>query len=142
MAKTQPFPDGASVRLGYCAGAFCRDERKGGEVVRCRVGPTWRTALDIELCADCLADFAVADQAIPDGVQLFAVVGRPGGNAEPLEIPHMHIYAEATDGRYHEVKAGHEWRGTAPAAGCDCDGPPHRPPDGVRPACRKWRPIP
>lgn len=71
--------------------------------MRCRVGPTWRTALALELCADCFADFAVADAVIPPDVKVVAV-DFPAGGAEVIEIPHLHLYAESTDGLYHEVK--------------------------------------
>jgi hypothetical protein len=79
--SAQSFPDGASVRIGVCdaplhrGGACC-------EVVRARLGPSWRTAGALVLCAECLADFVVSPAPVV-----------------------AHVWAEATDGLYHEVES-------------------------------------
>ena len=85
MTAAQPFPAGADTRPGHCAGVFCQG--RPATVVAARVGPSWRQALALDLCADCLADFAVANLA-----QLTA-----GG--EPV-----HVYAQGRDELFHEVK--------------------------------------
>lgn len=102
-ATSQPFPDGAEIRIGYCGGAFCRDDRRAAEVVPCMVGPTYREAMALELCADCLADFAVVNDAIPADVKVVAV-DFPGGRAEVHDVPRFRVFARSSrDGLYHEV---------------------------------------
>jgi hypothetical protein len=79
--STQKFPAGAVVRAGECQAPYCLDRR--ADVVPAMCGATYRTALNMDLCAECLADFAAGAPVIP-----------------------AHVYALATDGLYHEVKAG------------------------------------
>jgi hypothetical protein len=99
----QPFPDGAVIRRGRCGGVFCRDAIGDADVVDARVGPTWREAMPMDLCAECLADFAVANVAIPPDVKLINV-DFPGGRARVTEIPRFRVYVKAAgDGLYHEV---------------------------------------
>jgi len=74
----QPFPEGAAVGWGRCQAPICH--HGDGPVVDAKVGDTWRTAVDVSVCADALADFAIAPAAL-------------GG----------HVWARATDGLFHEV---------------------------------------
>jgi len=74
------FPVGAHTERGRCDGLFCRGATVDADVVPARVGRSWRTALSMRLCADCLADFAVA--------------GDLG----------CHVYALGTDGLYRAVE--------------------------------------
>jgi hypothetical protein len=74
----QRFPAGATVKLGTCAG-LCR--RTGVDVVSARVGPTYRQAKDMPLCAECLGDF---------------VTGAP--------VMGVHVYALTDDFLYHEIR--------------------------------------
>ena len=82
MSAPQPFPLGAAVKDGFCDGVYCFMHPAEVLVVEARVGSSWRTALDMDLCANCLADFVV------------------GGTV----ITNAHIYALALDGLFHEVK--------------------------------------
>lgn len=84
MTKTQPFPLGAAVRRGYCDGVFCFTKREKEPVADMRLGATWRTALAMDLCAGCLADFVKAGTVIDNA----------------------RVYVLALDGLYHEVKGG------------------------------------
>jgi hypothetical protein len=79
--SAQRFPAGADVRRGPCDGLWCLT-KSDQDVVPARVGPSWRQALAMDLCANCLADFAVAGNVI-------------------LEA---HVYVLAADGLFHEVK--------------------------------------
>jgi hypothetical protein len=74
---TQQFPAGTARHVANCAGLCGRD----GVIVACaRVGKTWRLAVDLHLCAECLADFAV---------------GAP--------VMCGHVYVLCTDDLYREV---------------------------------------
>lgn len=75
----QKFPEGALVEKGDCAG-LCK--RRAVDVVHAATGPTYRTAIDQNLCAECMGDF---------------VAGAPyvGGD----------IYVECDDGLYREVRS-------------------------------------
>ena len=77
MTKAQPFPLGCAVKDGYCDGVYCISRGDSQLVASARVGPEQ----DMDLCADCLADFA--------------------GGAR--QIPTVHVYAVALDGVYHEL---------------------------------------
>jgi hypothetical protein len=103
MTGTQPFPDGAKTAPGACQGAFCQGAP--AVVVRVLLGETYRTARLMDgLCADCLADFAVVNQAIPGDVNVHAVTVDPAtGVASVVELPHLRVWAEAEDGLFHEV---------------------------------------
>jgi hypothetical protein len=102
----QPFPQGAKVRRAGCVGAFC-----GGDgdftvkpVVAARIGPTWRTARAVgDLCADCLADFAVMS-ASPELPAIFVVDPIGPGDVQATELPRLRVWAEAEDGLFHEVR--------------------------------------
>lgn len=78
--KACRFPTGAHTKQGRCEGLFCRARWDEVEVVPARAGRSLRDALAMRLCADCLADFAVA--------------GDLG----------VHVYALAGDGRFHAVE--------------------------------------
>jgi hypothetical protein len=109
----QPFPPGADVGRGRCrAPAHVGDPLEQLAVVHARLGPTWRQAQDVSLCADCLADFAVAASAFPPDVKVINV-DFPDGRAVATEVPRLHVYVLAEDGRFHEVTGESE-----------ADGPP------------------
>jgi hypothetical protein len=76
--SSQSFPDGADVFIGDCDG-LCH--RLAVHIAYARIGPSWRQAIDVHLCAECLADY---------------VIGAPMVNG--------HVYAMATDGLYRELK--------------------------------------
>lgn len=89
---------------GVCrAPAHVGNPRELLDVIHARLGVTWETAEDVSLCADCLADFAVALAGIPPDVKVINV-DFPGGYARATEIPHLRVFVLATDGRFHEVK--------------------------------------
>jgi hypothetical protein len=75
----QKFPAHTATYDAECAG-LCR--RHNVEVVTVRVGLSWRTAIESHLCAECLADYVVG-------------AGEMGG----------HVYAQAMDGLFHEVRS-------------------------------------
>ena len=78
----EQFPAGAGVRRGYCDGVYCFTKREKSDVLPVRLGPSWRKAIDMHLCASCLADFVAAGTVIESA----------------------HLYALAIDGLYREVK--------------------------------------
>lgn len=103
---TQHFPAGAKVIEAGCAGVYC-----GGDgdftikpVVRAFVGPTPETAQRnplLTLCADCLADFAVANAPDFPTIHVPEVVD---GAITFRMLERFHVYAEGEDGDFHEVK--------------------------------------
>lgn len=104
MTGTQPFPEGARVRRGPCAGAFCAGagDRSTKPVVTARVGETWRLAREVGgLCADCLADFAVMGSSELPSIHV--VMAGPEG-AEVVDVPRLKVWAESEDGLFHEVQ--------------------------------------
>ena len=93
----QPFPEGARLHSGFCAGVFCRDGAQRQDVVESMVGPSYRQALAMDLCSDCLADFALGstDETIYETMRALG-----------LDVGRMHVWARGQDGLFHEV-AGH-----------------------------------
>jgi hypothetical protein len=75
----QQFPRHAATFMAECAG-LCK--RRNVEVVSARVGLTWRQAIEFHMCAECLAEFVTGAEAM-------------GG----------HVYVQALDGLFHEVRA-------------------------------------
>ena len=78
----QFFPEGASVRQGFCDGVYCFRLTTKVDVVPAGIGPSWHQAVEMDLCASCLANFIV------------------GG----VLIESAHIFALALDGFYRECK--------------------------------------
>lgn len=66
---TQRFPEGADPHPGRCASRLCR--APAADVVAARLGATWREALEVMLCAECLADMAAGADVI--GAHVFAL---------------------------------------------------------------------
>jgi len=87
-AGTQQFPAGAQPRLGACT-APLHDGPTPCQVVAARIGFADTGPVDggpeLQLCADCLADFSVVS------------IGMPGGELCPF-------VKKASDGMWHQVK--------------------------------------
>lgn len=106
MRRTQPFPAGALIFRAGCSGVYC-----GGDgdftvksVVRAYIGPTPEAAQRnplVTLCADCLADFAVASSPDMPTIHVPEVVD---GAITFRLLERFHVYAEGTDGHFHEVR--------------------------------------
>jgi hypothetical protein len=82
MSAPQPFPLGTAVQNGNCDGVYCFMHPVEVLVASAKVGPSWRNAVSMDLCANCLADFAAAGTVITQA----------------------HTYVLGLDGLYHEVK--------------------------------------
>jgi len=101
--STQPFPAGAKIMAGPCGGVYCRGVKPTIKpVVRAMVGPTYRQAMEITLCADCLADFAVVNG--PDMPSIHVPDVDSSGAITFRMIERFKVWAEGEDGLFHEVK--------------------------------------
>jgi hypothetical protein len=110
LVSGQPFPAGAVILRGQCDGVYCRDLHRTDDVVDAMVGPSYRQAQAMSLCADCLADFAVAPKVFdalgipPDVVIHVAEMGPDGTPTVEALGQAFRVWAKGTDGLYHEVK--------------------------------------
>jgi hypothetical protein len=106
----QPFPAGAKIIRAGCYGAFCGGDGDftTKDVVRTILtadpithenAPRPREAMT--LCADCLADFAIGASELP---QVFVAIPDPDAGVAVTNVSEFHVYVEAVDGQFHEVK--------------------------------------